>query len=259
MLDKAELYTLLESLYNRYHKRRFICPDPLQFLYRFENPTDREIVGIIASHLAYGKVGQIIKAIEGLLQRMGYSPRRFLMESDLREIRTALRGFRYRFNDEEEIFYLLKGLRVIIERYGSLNRFFVIHFEDSKDILAVIRRFIREIKGQVSYNLRIIPRAEGRSAFKRINLFLRWMVRKDEVDPGGWKGIPKSALIVPLDVHMHKFSLTYGLTQRRSKDIITAIEITEAFREISPDDPLRYDFSIHRSGIKAQLHKAIKQ
>jgi uncharacterized protein (TIGR02757 family) len=102
----------------------------------------------------------------------------------------------------------------------------------------------------------LIPTPDRGSACKRLNLFLRWMVRRDDVDPGGWDGVPPSKLVVPLDIHMHRIALTLGLTERKQADLRTAIEITEAFRKLSPSDPVRYDFVLTRFGIRKDLDQA---
>ena len=94
-----------------------------------------------------------------------------------------------------------------------------------------------------------MPSHTGGSAFKRLNLFLRWMIRDDDVDPGGWKGIPASKLIIPLDTHMHRISLSLGLTGRKQADMKTAVEITGSFKKIEKNDPIRYDFALTRIGI----------
>lgn len=89
---------------------------------------------------------------------------------------------------------------------------------------------------------------------KRLNLFLRWMVRSDAVDPGGWSGIKPSQLLIPLDTHMHKISLLLGFTKRAQSDIKTVIEVTDALRKISPEDPIKYDFVLTRFGIRDELN-----
>ena len=99
----------------------------------------------------------------------------------------------------------------------------------------------------------LLPSPVAGSACKRLNLFLRWMVRRDEVDPGGWDHVPPSKLIVPLDIHMHRISLQLGLTGRKQANLKAACEITNAFRAIEPDDPVRYDFSLTRLGIRDDL------
>ncbi|MCK4410112.1 MAG: DUF2400 family protein, partial [Candidatus Eisenbacteria sp.] len=98
-----------------------------------------------------------------------------------------------------------------------------------------------------------LPDPARGSACKRLHLFLRWMVRSDDVDPGGWDAVPASKLIVPLDTHMHRFSLLLGLTDRKQANGRTALEITRAFRSFSPDDPVKYDFSLTRLGIRDDL------
>ncbi|MEJ2656586.1 MAG: DUF2400 family protein, partial [Desulfobacterales bacterium] len=92
------------------------------------------------------------------------------------------------------------------------------------------------------------------SACKRMNLLLRWMVRKDNVDPGGWRGVPWSKLIIPLDTHMHKIGLKLGFTKNRQANMRTALEITSGFRKIIPEDPVKYDFALTRFGIRSDMH-----
>jgi uncharacterized protein (TIGR02757 family) len=107
--------------------------------------------------------------------------------------------------------------------------------------------FVRELGAEECTSL--LPLPERGSACKRLNLFLRWMVRRDEVDPGGWRRIPRSALVIPMDVHMHRIAVAFGLTTRRQADMRAAREVTEAFRVVSPEDPTRYDFALTRQGI----------
>ncbi|MBW2545477.1 MAG: TIGR02757 family protein, partial [Deltaproteobacteria bacterium] len=95
-----------------------------------------------------------------------------------------------------------------------------------------------------------VPLPAKGSACKRLNLFLRWMVRRDDVDPGGWDDIPPSKLVIPLDTHMHRICLAFGFTKRKQADMKTALEITDSFRAIVPDDPVRYDFALTRLGIR---------
>ena len=96
----------------------------------------------------------------------------------------------------------------------------------------------------------LLPSPSAGSACKRLNLFLRWMVRQDNVDPGGWDSVSPAKLIIPLDTHMHRIGRRLGLTPRRQADLRTAIEITEGFRGICPSDPVRYDFALTRLGIR---------
>ncbi|MCE5242398.1 MAG: TIGR02757 family protein [Syntrophobacteraceae bacterium] len=247
--------TELERLYARYNRREFIHPDPLEFVYHYRESPDREIAGIVAALLAYGRVRQILKSVSFILERMGPSPRQFLMDSSKNSLLKAFKDFKHRFTTGEEVSALLVGLKRILKRHGSLEACFLqgMKSEDSS-VLAALGEFSRELgAGANPAGSMFLPTPERGSACKRWNLFLRWMVRSDEVDPGVWKSIPSSSLIVPLDTHMHRIALGMKLTSRKQADMRTALEITSAFRKIVPDDPVRYDFSLTRLGIRDGL------
>ena len=243
----------LEGLYQRFNHRRYVHPDPLEFLYEYDELADREVVGLLASSLAFGKVEQILLAIRKVLVPMGQHPYQFLMNTPVSLLKRLYAGFRYRFCKDSDLLSLLAGIRKVIKRFGSLGACFA-HCYDLADetILPALTRFIIELDRQGNCRY-LLPDAAGRSALKRLNLFLRWMVRSDEVDPGGWSFIQPSKLIIPLDTHMHRVALALGMTQRRTADMLTAIEITTAFRKIVPEDPVRYDFSLTRIGIRNEL------
>ncbi len=242
----------LDELYCRYNRRTFVHPDPLEFLYDYDDLRDREVVGLVASSLAYGRVAQILKSVSRVLERMP-SPSAFLRRATSDSLRSAFSGFKHRFATGEELSAMLFGAKRVIERYGSLHACFTSALrDDHPTVLPAVSVFTTElISGSGGCVGHLLPRPERGSACKRINLFLRWMVRRDEVDPGGWSGVPASKLIVPLDTHMHRICRALGLTDRKQADMRTAVEITEAFREIAPDDPVRYDFAITRLGIRS--------
>ena len=238
----------LEALYGRYNHRCFVHPDPLEFLYRFENPTDREIIGLIASCLAYGKVAQILRSISSVLEKVGSSPTRFLLTSRSASLFSAFHEFKHRFTRGEDLARLLWRAKMVIEEYGSLQKCFVAHFRPEHDtVIPALEGFARVFSPAGSPFL--VPAPSKGSACKRLNLFLRWMVRQDEVDPGGWDQVPPSKLVVPLDTHMHRIGLLFRFTRRTQADLRTALEITDAFRKVAPHDPVRYDFVLTRSGI----------
>ena len=248
----------LEVLYAAYNRRCFVHPDPLEFLYRYEDLGDREIVALIASSLAYGKVEQILKSVSAILLTMGTSPFDFLCSSTFQRIHRAFDNFKHRFTPGSDISFLLWSARSMIGEYGSLQRCFMAGYEDRHEtILPGLSAFVRVFHADRSCCWRgFLPSPARGSACKRLNLFLRWMVRQDEVDPGGWRGIHPSKLIVPLDTHMHGISLMLGLTKRKQADLRTAVEITEAFKRLSPEDPVRYDFVLTRFGIHPDMEKA---
>ena len=243
-----------KKLYERYNRREYVCPDPLQFLYDYENPHDREVVGLIASSLAYGRVTQILKSVAHVLERMG-SPVDFLNDATPRSLRRTFRGFKHRFTTGEELASLLLGARDCIRRHGSLQACFMSGFgEGDETVFPALCSFTEEL-ASVRKRRRnsLLPSPAVGSACKRLNLYLRWMVRRDGVDPGGWDDVPASKLIIPLDVHMHRMCLKLGFTRRKQANMRTAMEVTSAFRRIAPEDPARYDFALTRLGIRDDL------
>lgn len=242
----------MEQLYAFYNSREFVHPDPLEFLYDYENPLDREIVGMVASSLAYGRVGQILKSVSAALSRMSHSPAAFILENGPASIDRSFRGFRHRFTAGDDLAGLLKALRKVILRHGSLQSCFRAGLkENDTNILAALGHFVCEL-GEEMGQCRgmFIPSPQNGSACKRLNLFLRWMVRSDAVDPGGWNEVRPASLVVPLDTHMHRIGLDLGLTRRKQADMQAALEITQAFKRIVPEDPVRYDFALTRLGIR---------
>ena len=244
----------LENLYACYNKREYVSPDPLQFLYDYPDIRDREVVGIIASALAYGGVKQILASIGNVLDRMGASPYKFLISLDLPDLKKTLKGFKHRFATSDDLAQMLWGVKRMIEDYGSLEAGFLKGYSNTDEtVLSALSRFVTRLKdsSETQGYKHLLPSPEKGGASKRLNLFLRWMVRKDAVDPGGWGGIPPSKLIVPIDLHMHRIGLALGITKRKQADLKTALEITDAFREIVPQDPVKFDFVLTRLGIRS--------
>jgi len=245
----------LDTLYTSFNHREFVHPDPLEFLYDYHELQEREIVGLVASSLAYGRVAQILKSVSSVLERMNPSPLSFLLNSPLELLLSTFADFKHRFTTGEDLSFMLWGARHLFERYGSLHECFIAGLNDDDDtILPALSDFVRAFGVEVPIRRNsLLPSPNRGSACKRLNLFLRWMVRQDDVDPGGWSMIPVSKLIVPLDTHMHRIGLRLNLTRRKQADMKTAIEITHAFRRIAPEDPVRYDFSLTRLGIRDDM------
>ncbi|HMP90783.1 MAG TPA: TIGR02757 family protein [Kiritimatiellia bacterium] len=241
----------LDDTYAKYHHRTWLGSDPLQFVYRYNNPLDQEIAGLIAASLAYGNVTSIHRSIENVLGRIGPNLRQFIEFSDKRAISRAMRGFRHRWTDELAITELLDGVRQVVIRHGSLGLAFTNLDNGCGTILKTLSHWVRELQPAIKRkHLRfLLSDPERNSACKRLNLYLRWMIRKDEIDPGCWGGVSPSRLMIPLDVHVFRFATACGLTRRRAADGKTVDEITSFFRRISPTDPVRYDFSLTRPGI----------
>ncbi len=244
----------LDSIYNKYNRRCFVHPDPIEFLYSYKDIRDREIVGLIASALAYGRVKQILKSVRSVLETMGNSPYRFLKKNDKKKLIRQFKHFRHRFADGKNMVALLYGTRKVIDRFGSLENCFAKGLlNNHENIFLAMSFFSHELTAAHSDPGHLIPDPDKGSACKRMNLFLRWMVRKDRVDPGGWKGISKSKLVVPIDTHIHKIGTMFGFTSRKQANKNTALEITKGFKNISPKDPVKYDFALSRFGIRDDM------
>ena len=241
----------LEKLYKRYNRREWVSPDPLQFLYSYDDICDREVAALVAALLAYGRVQQILKSVGEVLDRLGPSPGEFLLNHRPGQLTTMFAGFKHRFAADDHLVALLLAVRDVLGKYGSLGECFADGLDEADETVGpALVRFVDQLNqsaGGRCGHLLADP-AKG-SACKRYHLYLRWMVRRDAVDPGGWSAVDKSKLIVPLDTHMHRIALAMGATKRVSADGKTAMEVTAAFKRIRPDDPVRYDFALTRSGI----------
>jgi len=253
-----EIRRVLERLYAKYNHRRLVKPDPLQFLYRYSKREDVEIVALLASGLAYGRVRQIERSLTHLFEHMGKSPYDFVRNFDS-DKRARLKDFKHRFTAGDDISDLLELLRDVYDRFGTIERFFARGYDrGDTNIIPALSTFCdslsamyaRRHNGRLSSGLKYLLASPARgSACKRLNLFLRWMVRDDDVDPGLWKSVDAAKLIVPVDVHMGRLCKILGLYDRKTVSLSAAVEITESFVEIEPPDPVKYDFALSRIGI----------
>jgi len=255
---REKLRDVLERLYRRCNRPRLIKPDPLQFVYGYTDAADMEIAAFLAADLAYGRVQQIEKSLTTLFGLMGESPYAFARNFD-RAGRKALKPFKHRFTTGDDISDLLALLRRVLAEYGSIENFFLQGYDSTdanivpaltKFCASLSQMYAAEHKGQVSKGLQyLLASPERHSPCKRLNLFLRWMVRDDGVDPGLWKSVDKAKLIIPLDVHMGRLCRILGLYSQKTASLTAALKITESFLEIEPADPVKYDFALSRIGI----------
>ncbi len=254
MMASPELEHLLEENYRALNHREYVHPDPLEFLYNYEDVDDREVVALVASCLAYGNVRQILKSVSTVLECMP-CPDRFLRDNSLGSLLGRFGGFKHRFTTGTELATMLYGAKLAIERFGSLYGCFKAGLSaDHATVIPALSAFVRELSTPFDGRPRsLLPSPDAGSACKRLNLFLRWMVRRDEVDPGGWDDVSPGRLIVPLDVHMHRMCLRLGFTARKQADLKAAYQITDAFQRMIPEDPVRYDFSLTRLGIRDDM------
>ena len=243
---------ILEDLYARLNHRAFVHPDPLEFLYHYDDVADREIAGFIAAALAYGNVKAILRSVESVLDKM-YSPADFITTSSEKALEAAFASFKHRFTTGWELCHLLIGMKRVLLEYASLENCFRAGLSCTDgSIVSTLSFLVQALSPDGSFSS-LLPCPRRGSACKRFCLFLRWMVRHDTVDPGGWTSLSPAQLIVPLDTHLFRLSRSIGFTARHTPDMKAALEITQAFREFSPRDPLRYDFSLTRLGMRSGL------
>lgn len=255
------LKNVLDKFYSDYDFEERLSHDPIEFPHRYINPRDIEVAAFIASSLAYGKVGLFKAVVEKILSIMGASPYDFLLEFRLMKHTELFKGIKYRFNENEDLIALLFILHKILNRHTSLeNVFMKFHRPGALTIEEGLSGFItlllevdttpvfgKDIKPAGLKQL--FPSPSNGSACKRVNLFLRWMVRDKDIDFGIWEGIANNRLIIPLDTHIARISRCLGFTKRKSQDWKMAVEITEALKKIDPEDPLKYDFALCHHGI----------
>jgi uncharacterized protein (TIGR02757 family) len=254
MTDK-DLKKYLDGIYKKY-KKKHSSKDPVWILHRFGEPRDVELIGFIVSCYTYGQVDVINAFIERLLKITGSNIYEFTLNFSKSKDKKLLRGMYYRFNTGEHLISLFDILKKAVTKYGSLNELFLNGYKkDDENIISALSHFTRELKSPLKelkdrpQFKHFIPDPDANSASKRLNLYLRWMVRSDEIDTGAWKGINKSKLIIPLDVHVHRIARALGLVQRRSPDLKFAIELTNKLKQFDPLDPVKYDFALCHVGV----------
>jgi len=259
----------LNNLYNKFNNKKYIHPDPLEFLYNYTDKKDIELVGFIASSLAYGKVCQILKSVKIILNKLGPYPYESIL--NINNFSKLFSGFKHRFTKDYELIAFLEAIKKVLIEHKTFENLFI------KSILKTYEtRNIEEFNALIKNNFKVIqsnyntllsnftgsfklgkssllPNPEKHSACKRLNLYLKWMIRKDNIDTGIWSNISPEILIIPLDTHIYKFAKKNKLTHRNTADFKTALEITNSFRKIAPLDPSKYDFAITRFGIRDDL------
>jgi len=241
----------LDTVYSQYNRAEFIRPDPMQFLFDYSDARDREIVGLVASSLAFGTVKHILTSVGKVLERMD-EPRAFIDAANEKSLLREFKDFRHRYVTGDHLSAMLWGVTCVLRDYGSVERCFVAHVDESDEtLMPALDRFVDEVAGHSAMPQNyLLPAPVRGSACKRPNMFLRWMVREDAVDPGGWDAVPASKLVIPLDTHMYRIAQVLRLTKRKQANLATALEVTAAFRTCDPEDPVRYDFALTRLGIR---------
>lgn len=249
----------LDRLYDSFNAPES-ATDPIQIVRRFSRPEDLEVVAFCAAGLAFGRVASVLQSIERLLTVTGPSPAAFVRRFDPRCDGRALDGFAHRWTRGADVAALLWILKQMLERSGSIESFFLEGDPGGDDIGAALDAFskralaldVSAVYGTVPPRTGVgyfFPRPSAGSGCKRLNLFLRWMVRRDALDLGVWTRVSPSRLIVPLDTHVIRVARCLKLTRYSSPGWPMAAEITHALRTLDPADPVKYDFAICHLGM----------
>jgi len=249
-MTRDEIFEFLEEKADEYNNPSFIESDPVSVPHNYTKKQDIEIAGFFAAILAWGQRRTIITKTHDLLQRMDQDPHNFVYshtESDLRK----LEDFVHRTFNSTDLLYFVQFLQYHYQRPDTLESAFL-PAGDLGESLSHFHDYFFSLPDYPHRTRKHIATPRKKSACKRLNMFLRWMVRNDDrgVDFGIWKTILPADLICPCDVHVERIARRLGLISRRRVDWLTAVELTAALREIDPNDPVRFDYALFGIGIE---------
>jgi len=255
-IPAEELKQFLEAKYRQYNNPSFIECDPISVPHRFESDMDREIAGFLAATIAWGRRDLILRSSRLLLEAMDNSPYEFIMNAGEEEIK-RFSGFVHRTFNGQDCIYFLKSLKEIYSVYKSMEDIIVEGMKADGSLKGGIF-FFRNVFLSLPHESRTdkhFANVMSGAAGKRLNMFLRWMVRKDNrgVDFGIWKRISPAELYIPLDLHSGNTARRLGLLKRKFNDWKAVEELTETLREFDSDDPVKYDFALFGLGVNEKF------
>jgi uncharacterized protein (TIGR02757 family) len=248
----GELKLLLDVLVEKYNRREFIADDPVVIPHQYTKKEDIEIAGFLTAIMAWGSRKAIMKAAFGIMERMDNEPFDFISNHSASDL-SRFNKFVYRTLQPNDLRFFIRALQNVYRNHGGLETLFC---EGMSTVQADMYQGIcraRSILLQTDHEARVekhLANPDAGSSAKRINLFLRWMVRSDQhgVDFGLWKGIKPAMLICPLDIHTGNSARNLGLISRKANDKVSALELTQRLKEFDPSDPIKYDFALFGLG-----------
>ncbi|KOH43866.1 TIGR02757 family protein [Sunxiuqinia dokdonensis] len=251
MKHNTELYELLEVKTRQYNQPSFIETDPIQVPKQFSGKENIEIAGFLAATIAWGQRPTIIKNAFRLMKMMDQNPHEFLMSTNEVDWIHFLE-FKHRTFNGMDCLFFLRSLKNIYEKHGGLEAVFSSGYQIDQSMASALRHF-RQVFFEVAHESRSqkhVSNIDKGASAKRLNMYLRWMIRKDDggVDFGLWNEIPMSALLLPLDVHTGRQARQLGLLSRKQDDWKAVLELTESLRQFDPIDPVKYDFALFGMG-----------
>lgn len=254
-MRKTQVKKLLDELYDKFNKPEFIEEDPISIPHLFTKKRDIEIAGFFAATLAWGQRKTIINKCQELMQLMDMAPHDFCLNHDEKDLKNLIH-FKHRTFNATDLLYTVEFLQNVYTEYDSLEEIF--SFGTTNDTGAIengLNHFSEKFTALPHFPARTgkhVASPAKKSACKRLNMYLRWMVRQDDrgVDFGLWKNINPSQLVCPLDVHVERIARKLGLLKRKQTDWMAALELTENLRKYDPEDPVKYDFALFGLGVQ---------
>jgi len=245
---KLQIIHDLDSWYKKICTQGFIALDPVQFPHRYKKREDIEIAAFLSAAIAWGRRDLILRSAEKMFTLMEQSPLNYIMSGDYKKLKDKNI---HRTFFESDLKYFCRGFKHCYDKYGNLEKLFL---ESRTDVWQGMELFREEMAkaNNGKYSIHISnPGANEKngSACKKLNLALRWLVRKGPVDTGLWKNIKPASLYIPLDIHVSRTARKLNLLKRKSNDKKAVIELTEKLREYCPEDPVKYDFALFGMGV----------
>ncbi|SHF54670.1 TIGR02757 family protein [Mariniphaga anaerophila] len=251
-MKETDLKSFLDEKVEKYNRPAFIETDPVQIPKQFSQKENIEIAAFLAATISWGSRPAIIKNAMRLMQLLDNRPYEFITQASANELKTHLEPFVHRTFNGQDLIYFVRSLKNIYENHGGLQQVFETGFQIESSVKSALQYFFRvffEIPGERTR--KHVANVERGASAKRLNMFLRWLVRNDNrgVDFGLWNGIPASALMLPLDVHTGNVARKLNILSRKQNDWKAVEEVTSTLRKFDAADPVKYDFALFGLGI----------
>lgn len=250
-LKKSEIKAFLDEKAEQYQRRAFIDDDPISVPHRFHTRGDIECAGFISASIAWGNRKSILKNADSILKVMDNRPYEYILQYDQKEQRYwRKRGSLHRTLNGIDLDFLLRGLQKILSEHRTLEQAFITPEGEALEGIVQFRKIMTSVSHEPR-SLKHLGDALSGSACKRLNMFLRWMVRSKEggVDFGIWKNMSQAKLSIPLDVHSGTTARELGILKRKANDLKAVRELDQILRRFDHDDPVKYDFALFGIGV----------
>ena len=250
MIDLINIKEKMDEFALRYETEEFIKDDPVQFVHKFKDVNDIEIAGFIASVFAYGKREAFISKLNYIFDLMSNKPYNFIKTGDF----SSLKGCDYRFSKDIDFLQFCIILHKLYDEGETIKSLFEYSYKEKNDVWQMFQGVVDYFYAKVNLGVtkgfyHLLPNPKKKSALKRMNMLMRWFVRKSPVDIGIWDFIPRSELLIPLDTHVAQTSRNLGLLNRNDNGYESVMALTSVLRQLDCNDPIKYDFALFGYGV----------